>query len=109
MIPIWLHSMLLTLLMTIVPALVVILTLSHAPLRLFLGIDGPSHPLPILIFLGLPIVGQLLFRYALKARCPQCGGRAKFTGAIPSRYSCTQCKAIYKTQIGPVKQQHRGE
>jgi rRNA maturation protein Nop10 len=107
MLPIWLHSLLLSLLMTIAPAALVIFTLAYAPVRSFLGIDGANQPLPILMFLGLPVVCQLLFRYALKARCGQCGGQAKFQGAIPSRYVCVDCKTAYKTQIGPVKPEHR--
>jgi hypothetical protein len=107
MLPIWLHSILLTLLITIAPAGLVIFTLAYSPARSFLGIDSPSDPLPILMFLGLPVVSHLLFRHALKARCKKCGGQAQFKGAIPSRYVCVDCGAAYKTQIGPVKLENR--
>lgn len=108
MLPIWLHSLSLGLLTTIVPALTVIFVLAYRPARRFLGIeDGADDLLPVLIFLGLPIAAHLVFRLWLKARCVQCRGHAAFKGAIPSRYVCTRCGARYKTQIGPVKLEHR--
>ncbi|WP_311222186.1 MULTISPECIES: hypothetical protein [unclassified Acidovorax] len=92
---------------TIVPALVVIFVLAYAPARSFLGIAGPGDPLPILMFLGIPLAAHLVFRLALRARCAQCGGHTKFKGAIPSRYVCSRCGSSYKTQMGPVKLEHR--
>jgi ribosomal protein S27AE len=107
MLPIWLHSILLALLTTIAPALAVIFVLAHESARSFLGIDGANDPLPILIFFGVPIAAQVVFRLLVKARCVKCGGHATFKGAIPSRYVCTECGSSYKTQIGPVKLEHR--
>lgn len=108
MLPIWLHSILLGLLTTIVPALSVIFVLAYRPARSFFGIeDGPSDPLPVLIFLGIPIAAHVVFRVLVKARCMACGGHATVKGAIPSRYVCKKCGTSYKTQIGPAKLEHR--
>lgn len=78
MLPIWLHSILLTLLSTIAPALAVIFVLAHEPASSVLCIKGANDPLPLLIFFGGPIATQAVFRLLIKERCVKCDEHATF-------------------------------
>lgn len=66
--------------------------------------------LPALLAL---ILTDLLFLYAIPARCPKCGGRARYRGSqtrknrfgarqkIPITYHCQGCGHTHRTNINP--------
>jgi hypothetical protein len=52
----------------------------------------------VLLFLGSAFVGGLvpsgLFKQFVAARCPKCGGPAKFASSKPLQYRCVECGAL---------------
>ena len=45
------------------------------------------------------LIGWALFRFAIMARCPKCGGAAYATGRPPTQYRCTECGHVETTNV----------
>ncbi len=62
---------------------------------------------PYIVLFGCASVGfmipRLAFQFLIPAKCPDCGGSAKFKGGKPIKYICNQCGKTHKTTISEGK------
>ncbi len=97
MIPIWLHLTLITIAQfggALAAAVLVMVNMRSVE---GFGLNGTFA------FFGAFILGylmpRLVMKYVISARCPQCGGGARFRGGRPISYVCRECGHDHQTNV----------